>query len=182
MSHSAFEKTTAGDLRLVALDVRPHSFGYIVLEAASVLDCGSRSCKRHDANECLSTRFRTILHKYSPSVVLMNSIRMGTRQVAPTSPRNELAKSLLGVSGAYGTTVVTIAPAAVREYFLAHDAHTKYEIATAVARFLPELAWKLPPQRKAWESEHYRMAIFNAAAIALAHFGSRCDEPPPQLA
>ena len=47
---------------------------------------------------------------------------------------------------------------------------TKYEIACAVAERLPELATRLAPTRKIWQSEDYRMSIFDAATLGVAYF------------
>jgi hypothetical protein len=53
----------------------------------------------------------------------------------------------------------------------------KYEIACAVAERLPELAPRLAPKRRIWQSEDYRMSIFDAAALGVAYF-SRCKPSP----
>jgi hypothetical protein len=45
---------------------------------------------------------------------------------------------------------------------------TKYERAREVAKRFPVLARSLPPQRKPWESEDYRMGMFAAATLAIA--------------
>ena len=44
----------------------------------------------------------------------------------------------------------------------------KDEIASLLAERFPVLHWELPPKRKIWESEHYRMSIFDAAALAVS--------------
>jgi len=46
---------------------------------------------------------------------------------------------------------------------------TKYETACLLAEQISALHWQLPPKRKIWESEHYRMNIFTAAAFAMAY-------------
>ena len=61
----------------------------------------------------------------------------------------------------------------VKKVFRTFLANTKHEIAHAVAQQLPELAPWLPPYRRPWMSEDYRMAIFDAAALALTYFHSR---------
>jgi hypothetical protein len=58
----------------------------------------------------------------------------------------------------------------VRQAFAALHASTKYEIALAVVGQLPELMPRLPRFRKLWMSEDERMAIFDAAALALTYF------------
>jgi hypothetical protein len=40
-----------------------------------------------------------------------------------------------------------------------------------IATRFPQLARSVPPERKPWMSEDSRMAIFDAAAFALASFG-----------
>jgi len=46
----------------------------------------------------------------------------------------------------------------------------KYMIAAALAKQLPAIGPKLPPVRKIWTSEDYRMSIFDAAAFGVAYF------------
>jgi hypothetical protein len=50
---------------------------------------------------------------------------------------------------------------------------TKYENARRVAERFPVLTRELPPKRRAWESEHYRMSIFAAAALAMAQLHAK---------
>lgn len=58
---------------------------------------------------------------------------------------------------------------AIRKAFSAEGAKTKEEVAAVIAARFPELAVKVPPKRKTWMSEDSRMAIFDAAALALAY-------------
>jgi hypothetical protein len=63
-----------------------------------------------------------------------------------------------------------ISRADVTAEFSSLGGRTKYEIAKLIAQRFPELAPSLPPERKPWMSEHLTMAIFDAAAFALAFF------------
>ena len=49
-------------------------------------------------------------------------------------------------------------------------ASTKHQIATVIAEKLPDLASWLPPLRKLWMPEDYRMNVFDAASFAFAYF------------
>ncbi len=51
----------------------------------------------------------------------------------------------------------------------------KAQMARAIAARFPELTRSLPPERRPWVSEHYRMAIFDAAAFGLSFF--QVEEP-----
>jgi hypothetical protein len=59
----------------------------------------------------------------------------------------------------------------VRRAFLGDAVGTKHALANIIAeRFPEELGFLLPPKRRDWMSEDYRMPIFDAAALALAYF------------
>ncbi|HUZ92890.1 MAG TPA: hypothetical protein VNG29_02730 [Candidatus Paceibacterota bacterium] len=49
----------------------------------------------------------------------------------------------------------------------------KDRIASAVAEQFPELLLILPPKRRPWQSEDYRMTIFDAAAVGIAYFAEK---------
>ena len=57
------------------------------------------------------------------------------------------------------------------------DAVTKYEIATAISQSLPEFPPQLPPERKIWLPEDYRMSIFDAVSLIFTHFYFQAIKP-----
>jgi hypothetical protein len=48
--------------------------------------------------------------------------------------------------------------------------NNKFEVASALAKQFPALVSRLPPKRRCWQSEDYRIGIFDAAAIGVAYF------------
>ena len=58
----------------------------------------------------------------------------------------------------------------IRQAFSETGAVTKHEIAQVLAKDFPELAPRLPPVRRIWMTEDCRMAIFDAASLALTFF------------
>jgi len=56
----------------------------------------------------------------------------------------------------------------VREAFKEYGAGIKDEIASAIVGLFPELEWRLPPKRKIWTKEDFRLAIFDAVSAAIA--------------
>jgi len=58
----------------------------------------------------------------------------------------------------------------VRDCFKRVGAVTRYEIAQAIAAQVAAFESKLPPVRKLWEPEDPRMALFDAASLALTHY------------
>ena len=61
----------------------------------------------------------------------------------------------------------------MRRLFAADGAVTKYQVATAIAEGIPELAPRLPGVRKIWLPEHANMSIFDAASLALTYFANQ---------
>jgi Holliday junction resolvasome RuvABC endonuclease subunit len=65
--------------------------------------------------------------------------------------------------------VELISEVQLRTLLLGDPRVTKHEIAEMVAKLFPdELALRLPPKRRAWESADSRMDIFDAVALAVA--------------
>src|SRR5207249_12225207 len=72
--------------------------------------------------------------------------------------------------------------AMVKSAFTDHK-RNKHEIACVLATRFPELASKLPPKRKCWQSEDYRMSLFDTAALGVAYFAryaKRTSNPPAE--
>jgi len=151
--------------RYLGVDVRPRSFGFIVIENAVVLDNGIRMCDRSQFDDCLGQGFDRILKTYRPSAMIVR----GVGGLPRDSKKREVMAAITRRAKDHNVDVISIRLAAIRIYFGRHDATTKYQIAQCVAAKLPELAWKLPRNRKPWESEHYRMPIFDAGAVVVAH-------------
>jgi hypothetical protein len=136
-----------------------------VVENGAVIDSGIRLCDQSQFDNCLGGRLDRILRVYKPLAVLLKSDRIPanywkTRRVLAAVKR---------AAKRHASSLQSVTPAVIHRYFIHHDAKTKYQIAEVVARLMPELAWKLPHKRKPWQSEHYRMSIFDAAAIAIAY-------------
>jgi hypothetical protein len=70
----------------------------------------------------------------------------------------------------YGISVYFYSRADIQEYFTRYGARSKDAIARVIVDLLPEFAQHLPPPRKAWMSEDYRMGLFDAVALAMVYF------------
>ncbi len=161
--------------RYLGVDIRSRGFGFVVVENSSVLDSGIRRCDRCEMEDCLEQRFARILQTYVPSVVIMR-IAPGR---SPGPEKLTIVNAVKKQTKQHGVEIVRRGPRAIRRHFSQRNAHTKYEIAQVVATTLPELAWKLPPKRRLWEPENYRMSIFDAAAAVVAFVESGDDLKVP---
>lgn len=154
----------------VTLAIAPTSrgFGYVAFENADLpMDWGVKDVRENKTHDCL-LKARVLMHLLRPSVLVVEaahheSSRRSRRVRALIDKLAELARER-------GIAVVRCSREDVLTVFGRLGAQSKDDIAAAVARIVPELAPRLPPQRRIWESEHYGMAIFEAAALALTHF------------
>lgn len=151
--------------RFLGISVSAHSFGFVVIENKTALDCGVRTCYRDQFDQCLGDRFERILRAYHPSEVIILSARSKAANQRTAVTR----EAIKNTSITNEAPVVHIRASALRLHFAQYNAQTKHEVALAVARIFPELAWHLPPKRKPWQNEHYRMAIFQAAGAVITH-------------
>jgi len=158
--------------RLIGISARAHSFGFVVIEGKTTLDCGVRTCYRSQFDNCLADRFERILGEYDPSAVMILSARS-----TAAKHRTGLTRNAIRNSARRSKVPTVLVPLRVlNRYFRQYGAATKHEIATAVTQIMPELAWHLPAKRKPWENEHYSMAIFDAAAAVIAYAWPRLIE------
>jgi len=151
--------------RLLGICVRARSFGFVVIEDRTALDCGVRTCDRPQFDDCLGDRFERLLRTYHPSAVIVLSARSKAANHRTRITRNSIRNALRRNK----QRTIRINPTILGRHFVQYQAATKDEIASIVAQIFPELAWRLPRKRKPWESEHYSMSIFTAAAAVIAY-------------
>lgn len=146
--------------RILAVDLHPRSFGYVVMAGTDrLLDWGVKRSDLRRPKQHLEVlvrkRFRLLLAFWRPDVVVS---RFGEQK------RKTIQTLLKGLRRqAKG---IPFFPIKTRD----RNGSTKHERASMIAQQFPEIGWKLPAERKVWESEHYSMSIFEAADIALTYF------------
>ncbi len=168
------------DPRILAIDLRPQQFGYAVFEGPKqLLDWGVAYYRPGgEAGAAVAARrVAELVRVFLPSAIVVKKDRREvTRNSFGVRP---ILKAIRRKASARGIPVCFIARKEVREAFRVFRAKTKYEIACRLAVTYPELLWKLPPQRKFYESEHPCMTIFDAAAMGVTYWQSNGAEGPP---
>jgi hypothetical protein len=81
-----------------------------------------------------------------------------------------ITRSLRSAAASRSIRIIRLRRNAIHAAFASYNARSKWEIAGALAKAFPELAWKLPPERKIWTKEDPRMAIFDALAGSVAYY------------
>jgi len=170
------DDTNASD-RVLALDIRPKRIGYVVLEGPTrLLDWGVSSiANRAESSETVAKkRVGALLDWYSPTVAVGRRIKTSdkhsSRRLAP------IVRAVRGEVSRGGAAWRILGADAVRAFFREYRATNKVEIASTLAEWYPNLAWKLPPKRKPWQSEDHRMSVFDAAALGTAYLALQPDK------
>jgi len=103
--------------------------------------------------------------------------------ITSESKRSERIRRLHSLIAKYAEsenlTLARYSRAAVQATFREAGAITRYEIAQAIASYIPAFAHKLPRVQKLWQSEDERLSLFDAAALALTHFAVVPEDTEP---
>jgi hypothetical protein len=154
--------------RILAIDLRARSFGFVAFEGPTrLLDYGVRSF-RQGVNKVkipASTKIAALMDQCAPSTVVLKQWTADTNR-----KRARMREAVARQAGLRQIPVRLLPRRVIRNAFVGDD-RNKYTIASALAKQFPELAAKLPPKRKIWQSEDYRMSIFDAVALGVAYFG-----------
>lgn len=158
--------------RFVAFDLRPQRFGYVVFELPiRLLDWGTGTYES-DSGKMRETRLGRLLQMFQPSTVVLRRISIWSRRNRPATRKR--ANAIRAEAGRRSIPSEFVQDKVMRAFFHKYSKRNKHEIASFVATCFPELKWKLPDRRKAWETEDWRMPVFDAAALGLTHI-SRVD-------
>jgi len=146
----------------------------VVLEdSTELLDWGVRRNYRWQKpwrTTLIQKKLSSILSQWEPTLVLLNETTRFSPQIQRivTVIRKEARHRKLPVR--------VVDKQGVKSAFGLGQQITKHETACLLAEQIPDLHWELPPKRKIWESEHYRMSIFTAAALAMAFSVGKLDD------
>jgi hypothetical protein len=129
----------------------------------TLVDWGVKSVRGDKNERCLEKAEALLLH-YRPALLVLEdySGRRSKRIRTVSSMLADMAKR-------HGINVRRIHRSRVYRAFGFDEKGTKHALAEALAnQFRKELEHRLPPKRRPWMSEDYRMGIFDAVALGLA--------------
>lgn len=158
------------DGKFLGIAIRARWLGFAELDSQRcLLDWGMMFYQRRSPTELKSARKRLegLLARMNPSAIVLVLPDARTNEVMPAV--RSITRALHAAVSSRSILVVTLLRTVIRDAFAPCDARTKREIALCLARMFPEIAWKLPPERKIWEKEDSRMALFDALGGAVAY-------------
>lgn len=152
----------------LAIDPTSRGFGYALFEGPQTpLDWGTTEI-RSDQNLKSLERITKLIRFYHPEVLILEDCSKEQGR------RCERTKILLDQIAEYAQSqkipLVKYSSDRVREVFSFFDVDNKQQIAQKICEWLPELAPRIPPERKPWMSEDRRMGIFDAVALILTYY------------
>jgi hypothetical protein len=148
--------------------------GYIVFDGSrQPVDWGVKWA-RTEKNKIGMTHVAALIKKYQPDKLVFEDHRAeGSRRATRIA---DLLDTIAALAQQQQIETTRLSRARIRQHFRADDAATKFQIAKTIAAKLPELAPRLPLERKIWLPEHANMSIFDAAALALTYFAETAQE------
>ena len=153
--------------RLLAVALSSRGLGYAVLEGRKFLvDCSNASVKGDKNRQCLA-KVEKLTALYRPDALVLQDV---TAKGSHRAHRiQSLSRQIMKDARKRRLIVRLFTEKQVRNLLLG-DAHgTKQEMAEMIAKQFPdELASRLPPKRRTWESMDARMDIFDAVGLAVA--------------
>lgn len=160
--------TRSKQLRILALAPSAKGLGFAVLEKpAKLVDWGVKPATGNKNVHGLVSADGLLAH-YQPAVLVLEDPTAPDVRRAPRI--RTLHARLVAVATRRKVKVKLLTRTQVRRTFFGDDAPgTKQAIAEILATQFPEeLGSRLPPKRRLWMSQNYRMDIFDAVALAVA--------------
>lgn len=153
-------------------DARPRVRG--VRRAAVTRRLGVRSVREGEKNPKSLAFVEELVERFRPdTLVIEDAAAKGSRRAERIC---RLYRQVETLAASQAIEVHGYSRVQVRRCFDERfGAKRKHEIAQTIATLLPELAHRLPPVRKLWQSEDVRMGIFDAASLVYAFFRFGAD-------
>jgi hypothetical protein len=157
---------------LLALSVHLNTrgFAFVLFESPlAPFDWGTpeiRGTRKHE--RCLN-KIAAIIDHYEPEgLVLQDMSEEGTTR---TRRIVNLNAAIITLAKSRQLPVFLYSREIVRETFLQqHGVATKQDIAETIAKSIPAFERYLPSPRKPWQSEDFRMGLFDAAGLGLVFY------------
>lgn len=157
--------------RVLSIYLTARGLGFVLMDAPlSPVDWGTREGRGPHKNALCLAKVAALLDAHQPDVLVLQDIK--GRHSLRTARIGRLSRSIDTLALEHTVSVHRFSRSDVKRCFERFGARTRYEIAMAIAKRIPAYEPFLPPPRKLWMSDHPRMSIFSAAALAITFFDS----------
>lgn len=154
-------------VRILAVAPVSRGFGYVVMEGPGQLRSFGNKTILQNKNVRTLIWVERFIRRFQPDVLVLPEVN--TADTHRAKRIKQLHKRIVALAEAQRLRVKLIAITKVRERLLGQNKGNKQSMAETLAGLFPtDLAPRLPPKRKVWESEDPRMDIFDAVGLAVA--------------
>jgi len=155
--------------RVLSIHLTTRGLGFVFMDAPlSPINWGTREVRgRHKNAQCLA-KVAALLEAHQPDVLVLEDPEgRGSRRAARIQ---RLSQSVTTLAQDQAVSLCRFSRRDVKRCFERFGAHTRFEIAMAIAKRILAYERFLPPPRKIWMSDDPRMSIFDAASLAMTFY------------
>jgi len=154
---------------VLAIYPTTRGFGFALFEESlSPVDWGVKEVRQSNKNARCLEKIALLMDLHQPDIVVLEDTTVkGSRRSARI---RRLTRAIEHLALSRSIETHRYSRRAIRMCFAQAGAATKYEVAQVIARQIAAYEPLLPPPRKIWMSEDPRMALFDAAALALTFY------------
>ncbi len=158
---------------ILALYLQTRGFAFVLFKAWDTpIDWAVQDIRGLDKNARCLKRIDVLLGLHTPDVLVLEDMSDRYSRRAPRIQK--LNDSIAHDAQRRSIAICLYSRSRVRHFFCQnYGAMTKRQIAEKISKDLPDLSLYMPPERKPWMSEHVRMGIFEATALAWMYFHNR---------
>ncbi len=156
--------------RALVLGFHPtaRGFGWVVFEHPFSLHSSGVYTARGAKNASCLRKLGWLLRQLEPSALVLEAF--DKRSSLRSQRIRTLCLDAVNLGAEAGAELAVYSRSDVEKCFGKIGAHTRHEIAAAVAQHVPALLNRLPDRRKIWDGEDRRLSVFSAAAVVLTHY------------
>ncbi len=136
------------------------------MEADNRLIAYGNTVINQDKNVRSLVYIEKLITRYQPDILVLQAVNAKGTHRAPRI--KALHRKVTALAKKKKLKVATISGRELRIALLGNEAGTRQEMAELLAKKFPaELASRLPPKRKSWQSEDARMDLFEAVGLVV---------------
>jgi Holliday junction resolvasome RuvABC endonuclease subunit len=152
--------------RRIVLGIHPFTrgFGWVVFEAPNELLDWGVVAKRKERNVRCRKAIGRLIDQYEPDLVALED----WRRLRRAKRIQALYQQIGSLCAERRVRCCKASPTSIRKSLTLDPAANRHAVASAIAARIEAIRDRLPRPRTPWDNEHPNMALFNAAAAALA--------------
>jgi len=112
-------------------------------------------------------RIARLLRIYHPSILVLRGA--GSRYPRNMKIRRAVARIARDHAKNASVPSACVSERSFKSFFNQYSCHDKYDIAVAISKWYPELAWRVPQALKFYDPEPSQMLYFDSIALASAY-------------